>query len=236
MTFSNAGGPLIVAIDGPSGVGKSTTARLVAAALGIPYLDTGAMYRAFGWLIVERGIRAEDRDAVVTALESARLELERGADGGLEVLLDGESVGDRIRTPRVSDATSRIAVYPEVRSRLVAIQREFARREGGVLEGRDIGSRVVPETPFKFFLDAPLEVRIERRRLELAAAGREASGEALAAEIAERDRRDQERSASPLVCTAEHERVDTSLGGAEEVATAILSSIWRRLRQANPEG
>ena len=225
---------LVVAIDGPSGVGKSTTARLVAAALGIPYLDTGAMYRALGLVIVERGVDPGDREAVVEALAGVVLELKRRADGGLEVRVDGRAAGERIRTPRVSEATSRIAVYPELRARLVGIQREFALREGGVLEGRDIGSRVVPETPFKFFLDAPLAVRIERRRRELEASGREVDAAALAAEIAERDKRDQERSASPLVCTSGHERVDTSLGGPEAVAAAILGSIRARREASRP--
>ena len=225
----NPGDTLVVAIDGPSGVGKSTTARLVAAALGIPYLDTGAMYRALGLMIVERGVDPGDRRAVVAALADVAVELRGRSDGGLVVLLDGRDVGGRIRTPRVSESTSRIAVYPEVRARLVAIQREFALRAGGVLEGRDIGSRVVPETRFKFFLEAPLAVRIERRRRELIANGRDADAGELAAEIAERDRRDQERTASPLICTPEHERVDTSLGGPEEVAAVILASVRRRL-------
>jgi cytidylate kinase len=145
---------LIVAIDGPSGVGKSTAARRLAARLGVPFLDTGAMYRAIGLKVLESGVDPRDHASVLALSDAAGVSLGRRPDGGFEVLLDGQPVESRIRTPEVSEATSTIAVYPEVRQRMVRLQREAASQFGAVLEGRDIGTRVFPDTPHKFFLDA----------------------------------------------------------------------------------
>src|SRR5690606_11745467 len=145
--------PLVAAIDGPAGVGKSTVARLLAARLGLPYLDTGAMYRALTLHLLDRGVDPNDRAAVAAALPEARIELRVEPDGSARVLLAGEPVESRIRTPEVADATSRAAVHPEVRERMVTLQRELAGRHGGVMEGRDIGTRVVPDAPFKFFFE-----------------------------------------------------------------------------------
>ncbi|MCZ7650796.1 MAG: (d)CMP kinase [Thermoanaerobaculia bacterium] len=228
-------GPLVVAIDGPSGVGKSTTARGLARRLGIPYLDTGAMYRALALLVLRRGLDPGDREAVEALAASAPLGMRQRDDGQLEVLLDGEPVAGRIRAPEVSEATSRIAVYPRVRARMVALQREIAGREGGVLEGRDIGSQVLPGARFKFFLDAPLAVRVARRRLELAARGGAVDEAELAREIEERDRRDRARADSPLICTPGHIRIDTGPLDAEGVIARMLAFIRAGGRGA-PEG
>ncbi|NLN10159.1 MAG: (d)CMP kinase [Acidobacteria bacterium] len=218
-------GPLVVAIDGPSGVGKSTAARLLASRLGIPYLDTGAMYRALGLLVLRRGIDPDDRERVEELAATAPVAMRAGAGGAFEVLLEGEPVGSRIRTPAVSDATSRIAVYPGVRRRMVSLQREFAARAGGVLEGRDIGSRVLPAAPFKFFLDAPVAVRVERRRRELAGRGTAVDAAELTREIEERDRRDRSRRDSPLLCTPGHLRIDTGPLDAAAVVERMLAVI-----------
>jgi cytidylate kinase len=221
----NAGRP-IVAIDGPAGTGKSTVARRLAERLGIPYLDTGAMYRSLALLALERGVDPDDRATVVGLLADVRLELRLDDAGHAAVLLDGEPVEPRIRTPEVTAATSRLAVHPEVRDRMVVLQRELAARHGGVLEGRDIGTRVLPGARFKFFLRADPEVRVRRRLGDLHAAGRlEVTEEELARELAERDARDRSRPHSPLAAADDAVEIDTSRLSVEEVVAAMLARI-----------
>lgn len=216
---------LVVAIDGPAGVGKSTVARLLARRLGVPYLDTGAMYRALALFLLDRGVDPDDRAAVAAVVGAAPIELRLDADGRAEVLLDGRPVEELIRTPEVAAATSRAAVHAEVRERMVALQRRLAEDWGGVVEGRDIGTRVLPDAPFKFFLDAPPAVRARRRLADLRAAGRAAGEDEVARELAERDERDRERTLAPLAPAAGAIAVDTSAGSAEEIVAALLARI-----------
>ena len=164
--------PLIVAIDGPSGAGKSTVARALALRLGVPYIDTGAMYRAVGLAARERGVPAADPGPGRRRGDRGpvRVELVPSAEGS-RVLLDGRDVSEAIRAPEISLYASAVSAIPAVRRRLVEQQQRLGRERGGIMEGRDIGTKVFPEAPFKFFLTAAPAVRARRRTLELAARG-----------------------------------------------------------------
>jgi cytidylate kinase len=215
----------VVAIDGPAGVGKSAVARRVARALGLPYLDTGAMYRAVAWKALQRSVDPDDAAAVEELARGARFDLEAHPDGAVEILLDGEPVEPHIRELGVSEMASRLAAQPEVRRRLVELQRELGRAHGAVMEGRDIGTVVFPDTPHKFFLDARPEVRVGRRREQLRAAGREVSAGEVEQELLARDRRDRERSHSPLSWDESYRHVDTSELSLDEVAARLVAAV-----------
>lgn len=221
---------VVVAIDGPSGVGKSTAARRLSRRLGVPYLDTGAMYRAVALEVLEREVPLDDEEAVIEVARHVDIDLQLDpGTGGAHVLLGGEPVEDRIRTPRVGEASSRISTYPEVRERLVALQRGFAERHGGVLEGRDIGTRVFPDTPHKFFLDARQDVRYRRRFEQLAEAGADASYSEVVVEIDRRDQRDSHRQESPLTYDESYQLIDTSDLTPDEVVDRMEESIREHL-------
>lgn len=194
--------PLIVAIDGPSGAGKSTVARALAARLGVPYIDTGAMYRAVGLAARQAGIRLPipDPERVLEIAEAARIDLgvSPGDPEGAQVLLDGRDVSEAIREPEISLYASAVSAIPAVRRRLVAEQQRLGRERGGVLEGRDIGTKVFPETPHKFFLMASAPVRAARRARELAERGTPRPYEEVLREMERRDHDDSTRADSPL--------------------------------------
>jgi cytidylate kinase len=227
--------PLVVAIDGPSGAGKSTVAKALALRLGIPYIDTGAMYRAIGLAARERGIRLPipDPAAVAAIARSVRLEVEPARDG-TRVLLDGRDVSEAIRGPEVSLYASAVSAISEVRRLLVAQQRRLGRERGGVLEGRDIGTRVFPETPHKFFLTAPLAVRAERRTRELAARGTPQPHAAVLEEMRRRDHDDQTRADSPLTFDRSYVRIDSAAKDAAEVVAEIEKLVRERVDSAAP--
>ena len=220
------GEPLVVAIDGTSGVGKSTVARRLAVALDVPYLETGAMYRALGLKVDQMGIDPASR-AIVEALASdLDLELRRNPDGTVDVLLDGRCLGEEVRQPRISEITSAVSTYPGVRRVMVEHQRSFAESAGAVVEGRDIGTKVFPDTPHKFFLQAPLATRVRRRLKQLEESGQSnLNADELMREVSERDERDSTRAESPLTVNSSYRIVDTGSRSIEEVVQAILEEI-----------
>ncbi len=217
---------MIVAIDGPSGVGKSTVGKELATRLGIAYLDTGAMYRAVGVAAKRQGIvlPIPDRGAVVTIAERVTVSVS-GSAAGARTFLDGEDVSKEIRTPEISMYASAVSAIPGVRRRLAGMQRQLALGSGGVLEGRDIGTKVVPETPHKFFLTATPAVRARRRALELEARGTPQPYEKVLAEMEVRDRADATREDSPLRHDASYVVVDTSEMTVDEVVGSLLSHV-----------
>jgi CMP/dCMP kinase len=211
----------VIAIDGPSGVGKSTVARLLAARFGIVYLDSGALYRAAALKVVRAKIDPDDAEAVERLLERTRIEVSVAQGAAVVVHLDGEAVSEELRSHAVTHAASRIAAQPGVRRRLTAVQRAAVPPTGAVVEGRDIGSVVFPDTRHKFFLDARLEVRGGRRLRDEQRTRPSAALDEVVAAIGERDRRDSERSHSPLRIDDSYRVVDTSELSAEQVAAQI---------------
>lgn len=218
---------MIVAIDGPSGVGKSTTSKLVAQALGIPHIDTGAMYRTIGLAAVQRGIDLDDEAALEALAEHVHIAFVPGDPP--RVLLEGEDVTPLIRTPDISMAASHVSAVPAVRRVLVRLQQELGRRSGGVLEGRDIGTKVFPETPHKFFLTATPEVRAKRRYDELIAKGQAADYATVLTESNERDEKDSTRADSPLLYDDTYIVIDTSVLSIHEVVDAIVRNVRARV-------
>lgn len=214
--------PFVLAIDGPAGAGKSTTARGVAERLGLLHVDSGAMYRAVAWLALRNGVSLEDEPALLAMLERARI-----APGPGGVTVDGFPVEGAIRTAKAGEAASRVALHPGLRRKLVAIQRSFAREPGLVMEGRDIGTVVFPDADLKIFITATAQARAERRFLELRGKGENADRDAILEQIRERDRRDTERAASPLVRAPDAILLDTTHIGAEEQVD--LASRWASL-------
>ena len=216
----------VVAIDGPSGVGKSTIAEQVAARLDLPYLETGAMYRALGWKVLQLGIDPTDREAVEELAVKIDLEIAPGPGHRALVHLDGRPLVADVRSPAVSEATSQASVHPGVRREMVMRQRAFAHCQGAVLEGRDIGSRVFPDTPFKFFLTASPEIRIARRLKQLAISGESGvDRDQIATEVLARDERDQTRDDSPLKMDASYTVLDTGKLSIDEAVEAIVAAI-----------
>ncbi|MFD6796067.1 MULTISPECIES: (d)CMP kinase [Prauserella salsuginis group] len=222
----------MVALDGPSGTGKTTVARKLAAKLGAGYLDTGAMYRVVTLAVLDAGVDPHDTDAVVALARSVRLDVATDP-GRPEARLDGTDVGEAIRTPRVDAAVSAVSAVPEVRDLLVQRQRtlieEASRDEGGiVVDGRDIGTVVAPDAPLKVFLTAAPEVRAARRGAQDTAAGRESNQATVLASVERRDRLDSSRAASPLRPADDAVEFDTSELSIEQVLVALTELAGTR--------
>jgi cytidylate kinase len=200
-------------------VGKTTTARAVAESLDLLYVDTGAMYRALAVLAARQGISPDDAGACTALAEKARVRLSRTRGGGLRVTAGGADVTEAIRTAAASDGASRISIHPGVRRRLVGWQRDLAARGRVVMEGRDIGTVVLPDARAKIFLTASAEERARRRHRELVAQGRRPSFESVLRDILERDARDQGRRTAPLRPASDAVVLDcTALGLTDQIA------------------
>ena len=202
--------PIIIAIDGYSGCGKSSTAKVVAKRLGYIYVDSGAMYRAVTLYFLNNGVQVTDAMAVEQALQNLSIAFAIRPDGSSETLLNGHSVEDQIRDMRVSEKVSQVSALPAVRRAMVAKQQEMGKQRGIVMDGRDIGTVVFPDAELKLFLTADLRIRAERRLAELKAKGTQASLEEIMDNLKERDEADSSRANSPLRKADGAIEIDTS--------------------------
>ncbi len=213
-----------IAIDGPSGSGKSTIAKALSAKLNIAYLDTGAMYRAIGYYVLKNGVSPSDETAVIPLVDGLRMDVWE-ENGIQQVSVNGENVTPFIRENRISMAASTVSKIPAVRIKLVELQREIAAKTDCVLDGRDIGSYVLPDADFKFYMTANSLVRAQRRQAELAAKGETHTVEEIREDIERRDEQDKNRSFAPLVICDDAVVIDTSCMTIEEVADAVMKKI-----------
>lgn len=220
-----------IAIDGPAGAGKSTIARRLAAMLGLIYVDTGAMYRTMGLFCSRLGVDVKDAGAVEAVMDEAEITLDY-VDGVQQIFLNGENVSTAIRQPEVSMLASDVSVHPGVRARLVAMQQEMARVKNVVMDGRDIGTVVLPDAFLKIYLTASVQERARRRYEEYLAKGQEADLSQIEKEIAERDHQDMTRPVSPLKQAEDAVLVDTTTMGIEEVTDTIKALYEEKCRQA----
>ena len=219
---------LIVAIDGPAGVGKSTTAKRLAERLGYAYLDTGALYRAVAWKVNAAGIDPSNVSEIETLLSATTLQL-NSHDQILSIFIDSHEVGQELRSLPISQLASSLAAIPRVRDWLLPVQRDFGAKGGVVAEGRDMGTRVFPHADVKFFLDAEVDIRTSRRHREIE---KEETGQNWAEvrqSIVDRDARDRSRSVAPLVPASDAMVIDTSSLSVDEVVDRMLNVIHTRL-------
>ena len=234
----------VVAVDGPAASGKSTVSRAAAEILGFNYVDTGAMYRSITWKALEDKVDVDDTIAVIALMHRIQISFEL-VNGEVRMLIDGVYPGAKIRQPHVAEKVSTIAAIPEVRQVLVQHQRSLTRFGSLVMEGRDIGTVVFPDTPHKFYLEAKPDVRALRRKRDLEAMQIQATQEGVAQSIQQRDRKDSGRSVSPLQIALGATVVDNSNLTADETARIIVDHIRRQglrrgsateVRDPNPEG
>lgn len=209
-----------VAIDGPSGAGKSTIAKAVAKKLGIDYVDTGAMYRAVGYKASSLAVSPDDSEAIRKLLDDTDIDFVNG-----DIVLDGTVVNDKIRTPEISRAASIYSAIPEVREKLVEIQRGMGARKSVIMDGRDIGTNVFKDAEYKIFLTASARERAERRFEELAAKGQNVSFDKVLQDIEKRDHDDMTRALNPLRKAEDAVEVDTTGLSIDEVIERVLKEI-----------
>ena len=218
-----------IAVDGPSGAGKSTLAKMLAEALGYLYVDTGAIYRTVGLSACRRGVDPGDGAAVVPMLAGLDIDLRHGEDGLQHMYLDGEDVTDEIRRPEISKYASAVSALPQVRAFLMDMQRELARRQNVIMDGRDIGPVVLPGADVKIFLTAAPEDRAKRRYAELLQRGHGGDYETVLRDIIQRDENDTRRAAAPLRQAEDALLVDTTGNSLEESFDVLLNTIKERL-------
>ena len=210
-----------IAIDGPAGAGKSTIAKRVAEKLGLIYVDTGAMFRAIALYMTGKCVKSKETDKVKEELNNIRLDIVY-ENGEQQIILNDENVSRLIRNPEISKAASSFAQVPEVRERLLILQRELADKRPVVMDGRDIGTKVLPSASVKIFLTADVKVRAERRYKELTEKGEKVNLEDIMSDIKSRDEQDMNRKVSPLVQAGDAVLVDTSSLSIDEVVDAII--------------
>ena len=218
-----------VAIDGPAGSGKSTVAKEIAKDLQLLYIDTGAMYRTVAYYCMGKEIDVENEDAVGESLEKMYMEIKAVA-GTQYIFLEGEDVTEKIRTQEIGQGASKVAAYAKVRQRLVEMQRNLAKTHSVIMDGRDIGTNVLPHAEVKIYLDAGVEERAKRRVGELEGQGKKADLETVKAEIAKRDYQDMNRKLNPLRCAEDALRLDSTGMGIAQVKEEILSYIAKKMK------
>lgn len=206
-----------IAIDGPGGAGKSTIAKMVAEKMNMEYIDTGAMYRAIGWMFSKNNVNTEDSAEVQDVLNRTAIDFDNG-----KIFLNGEDISGEIRTPEISKAASVCSKLPEVRSKLVALQREIAEGKSVVMDGRDIGTNVLPNAEVKIFLTADPMVRAKRRYDQLLESGKEAELNSIFEDIKERDYQDTHRELNPLQQAEDAVLLDTSDMTINQVLDEIM--------------
>ena len=216
-----------IAIDGPAGAGKSTIAKALAERLGAIYLDTGAMYRTVALYMHDADINGAE--SIARAVNDPKIEVQF-VNGKQHMLLNGVDVNDRLRTPEASMMASRVSAVPAVRERLVALQREIAAGHAVVMDGRDIGTKVLPNATLKVYLTASCEVRAERRFAELKESNPNLTLEQVLADIVERDYNDAHREASPMYQASDAIRIDTSNMKRDQVVAAIIDLLLKALK------
>lgn len=210
-----------VAIDGPAGAGKSTIAKLVAKEKGYIYVDTGAMYRALAVYFIEKGIAAEETEKIIAAAQEAEVSI-RYEDGIQQVYLNGKNITSKLRTEEVGNMASMTSPVPEVRERLLELQRSLAREQDVIMDGRDIGTNILPNADVKIYLTASVETRAKRRYQELTEKGIACDHDEIAKDIQERDMRDMNRETAPLKQAEDAVLVDSSDMTIPEVVEAIV--------------
>lgn len=226
--------PIAIAIDGPSGAGKSTIARALAQRFGYIYVDTGALYRAVGYTVLRRGLPIRDEAAVSALLPTLRLSFAH-QNGEQRVFVNGEDVSDHIRTPDVSMAASAVSAQPAVRAFLFHLQQDIAAAENVIMDGRDIGTVVLPQAQVKIFLSASAEMRARRRYAELIEKGQSVSYEAVLADMKQRDYDDAHRAIAPLKAADDAVAVDTTNLTLEESIAHMAALIAEKLSQKGSE-
>ena len=216
---------LIITIDGPSGVGKSTVAKSIANILDFLYLDTGSMYRVVALQLKRHPINLDDDSELQSLLINTNIEFIKGSDNALAIRLNGEDVTNEIRSPEISRISSDVATKSLVRKKLVDLQRDIGSQGNIVVEGRDMGTYVFPDANFKFYLDASLDERAQRRRKQLTENGIEIDTKKLLKDIELRDKQDKERSESPLHPATNAVIIDTTNLNTDEVIERIITAV-----------
>lgn len=218
--LSNIDNNIVIAIDGPAGAGKSTVAKQVSRILNINYIDTGAMYRAITFKCIKNGLDLEDEKSVVDLCKNTDLKFENNS-----IFIDGQCVDDDIRTLQVSSKVSYVARIPGVRFYLVELQREMGKGDNVVLDGRDVGTQIFPNTKYKYYLNAAVETRAKRRYDELILKGVKASFEAIVEDVRNRDKIDSTRVVSPLIKASDAIEIDSTNMTIEEVVDFIVNDV-----------